>query len=96
MSTKIEIEYLPTIGEAKSIKTIKQGRKVSITNGFIDESPLNVGTRNKFNLRLTCNTIMKHPKTSKKQKELAKAIFEKGYCNKSELNIIMSIMKRYK
>lgn len=90
------VEKLPLIGKPKGIKTKAQGRNVSLTNDYIDESILNRGRVAKFNLRLTCNTIMKHRRTSEKQKEIARKIFERNYCTSNELNIIISIMRRYK
>lgn len=90
------VQKFEAIGEAHNIKTRAQGRKISLTKGYINESPLNKGKPAKFNLLLTCNTIINHNKSSQKQKEFAKKIFNQGYCNIIELNIIMSIRKRLK
>jgi hypothetical protein len=90
------VQKFEAVGTAKNIKTIAQGRNVSLTNGYIDEEPLNIGMTNRFNLRVTCNTIINHPKTSEKQKQFAKKIFDINKCNMAELNIIKGIMKRYK
>jgi hypothetical protein len=90
------VQKFEDVGTAKNIKTMKQGRNVSLTNDYINEQPLSKGMTNRFNLRVTCNTIINHPKTSNKQKELAKKIFDRNNCNLVELNIIKNIMKRYK
>ena len=90
------VEKIKSIGGAKTIKTVRQGRSVSLTDGYIDEEPLNKGRNRRFNLRLTCSTIMKHPKSSEKQKEWAKDIFDKGTCSIRELSFIQNFMKRYK
>ena len=90
------VEKTGSIGGAKTIKTVKQGRNVSLTNGYIDEEPLAKGRNIRFNLRLTCSTIMNHPKASEKQKEWAKDIFDRETCSIRELSFIQNFMKRYK
>lgn len=90
------VEFLPKIGEPKNIKTVKQGRNVSLTSGYIDEAPLNSGNQKKFNLRLTCLRIIQHEKSSKKQKEWAKKIMEKGSANSVELKFVMNFARNNK
>lgn len=67
----VEIEYLPTIGGALSFKNARN-RSLSMSQSTRDfETRKLRGLMSHDLLRVTCNNIIKHPKTWKTQKHLA-------------------------
>jgi hypothetical protein len=74
----VEIEYLPMIGKASTIKTNKQGRTNNLSNELKDHTTRKYGKAQNYNiLRLTCVNIMKNAKAWNSQKEFAQKIVNK-------------------
>lgn len=104
----VKIERLPTFGEAESVKTIKQGRRVAMRhyrkdNAMNQDGYTLKGTkkRSPYNsqkqTKILCKRILKFNKTSSKQRavvEKALASFESvEMFNHMELKIIAGINK---
>lgn len=104
---EIKIERLEIQSEPLSIKTRKQGRRVPICNATLRQS---AGTPGEFYKRVTlekkdkaivknnCKRILNHPRSSKKQKEIANNWLRTGGDHYSKLvnQITRSMARAYK
>jgi len=108
MNDECEIEFLPTIGEAFSFKTRKQGRLTNRTESMKSAAEFSI-TENRLHrkgenfsdktIELTCHNILKHPKASQKQKDLASSFLNGKNTSQTCRLIILGIGKtlnRYK
>ena len=82
----VKIQRLPTIGEAESIKTQRQGRQGTLSDnmkgdcvkhGFLTKkNSLKCSVPKGKDLVLTCWSILKHPRSSSGERRAAKAQLE--------------------
>lgn len=96
-----DVEILPTIGEALSIKTIKQGRKGSqkrqvMAQDFVKSSTGIIKGRAQINKNhlLTAHTIIKHEKSTDKEKQFAKEFLNTEKPNQRQFSILWGIARR--
>jgi hypothetical protein len=90
----VEIEYLPKMGEAETIKTVRQGRKGSLATNIKGHTYADLTTKKSIRkprtendpiVKVLCHRIIKFDKASESQKNVAKAYLSKtSYDNYSE------------